>query len=73
MNKTKKSKDGRRHNGGKRPNSGRKLKDPEHGRRISNTVNLTPPNDLFLRGMGRGKNDYINDLLDIEREKETEK
>lgn len=71
MNKTKKPGDGRRNNGGRRPNSGRKLKDPEHGRRISNTVNLTPPNDAFLKGIGSRKNDYLNDLLDMEREKET--
>lgn len=53
--------------GGRREGSGRPKKE---GKRITVTVCLSPENVEYLRGMGKGKNDYLNSLLDLEREHE---
>ncbi len=52
--------------GGSRSGSGRKRKDPPE-KRITFPVILSPANAKYLRALGRGKNDYLNLLLDRER------
>lgn len=64
-----KKQDRRANNGGKRANAGTTSK----GGRSQMTVNLSPDNYAFLQSKGKGKNDYLNYLLEKEREKEQEK
>ena len=54
--------------GGYREGSGRKLKGS--AKRITASVCLDPDNVTWLAGMGAGKNDYLNRLLDAERQRE---
>ena len=55
--------------GGYRRNARQPLKHPAEGPRITQPLNLSPSNFAFLREMGRGKHDYINNLLREAREK----
>lgn len=64
--------DGRKNNGGKRANAGTTPKSAD-GVRSQMSVNLSPDNYAFLQSKGKGKNDYLNYLLEKEREKEQEK
>lgn len=55
--------------GGARPGASPPLKHPEQGKRKKMLVCLSPLNYAFLAAMKRRKNDYINYLLDLERQK----
>lgn len=55
--------------GGARPGASPPLKHPEQGKRKSMGICLSPSNYAFLKAMKRSKNDYLNNLLDLERGK----
>lgn len=55
--------------GGARPGASPPLKHPEQGKRKPMGVCLSHSNYAFLKTMKRRKNDYLNYLLDLEREK----
>lgn len=52
--------------GGARPNSGRRPKDPDGPRKVVQFC-LSPANAAYLKQMGKAKNDWLNSVIDGER------